>query len=244
MERYFGVPHLQFSCCVIFMALSLGLVKPVLATEPTWGNWLMYFGNQKVNERLNVHTEVQLRMLHATKNLNQQIYRGGLGIDLKTQNTNLLLGYGFIRTAVIDPAPEQLNRFDEHRVFQQFIHRHRVSRAHVQHRKRIEERFFEDDVQLRFRYFLAVQVPLSTQGMERTKYYLAASNEVFLLPDRHIFDRDRLYGALGVILSPHLRTEFGVMRQMRSKSASHQFQISIFNQLPLQRQQRIDKDAV
>lgn len=195
----------------------------------------MYFGNQRVNERMIIHNEAQFRMVSGTGGLDQQIYRGGLGIDLKPQNNNLLLGYGFIRTMSLDSPTGQIEHSDEHRIFQQFIHRHDVKRVKFQHRKRLEERFFEDDINFRFRYFLGIQFPLSANRMEEAKYYLSAYNEVFLLPSKDAFDRDRLYGAVGFVFSPHLRTELGVMRQMQSESTTHQFQISIFNTLPLHR---------
>lgn len=59
---------------------------------------MIYFGNNKLNEKFNIHNEVQYRNYNAVGDLEQLLLRTGLGYNLTPNNNNLLLGYGFIRS--------------------------------------------------------------------------------------------------------------------------------------------------
>ena len=60
------------------------------------GNWFIYFGNQKINNRWNWHNEVQYRNFNFIGDLQQLLLRTGIGYNLTENNNNILLGYGFI----------------------------------------------------------------------------------------------------------------------------------------------------
>ena len=68
------------------------------AQDSDLGNWIIYFGNKQINERINWHHEVQYRNYNAIGDLEQLLLRTGLGYNLTENNNNLLLGYGFIRS--------------------------------------------------------------------------------------------------------------------------------------------------
>ncbi len=195
------------------------------AQESNLGNWLIYIGSKKVNEKLNIHHEVQYRNYNTIGDLEQLLLRTGVGYNL-TDNSNLLLGYGFIRSENYVPNTDIKNRVDEHRIFQQFITKAKVGKIGMQHRYRFEQRFVNDDFKMRFRYFLGLSLPLKFQ--ENDKFYLSGYNEIFLNTDGVIFDRNRVYGGLGYRISKALRLELGYMNQYFTAAQRDQINILLF----------------
>jgi hypothetical protein len=55
----------------------------------------------------------------------------------------------------------------------------------------------------------------------------------FLNAQKPIFDRNRLYGAIGYVFSKYVKAEVGFMAQTLKSTNRNQFQIVLFNNLPL-----------
>ena len=56
---------------------------------------------------------------------------------------------------------------------------------------------------------------------------------MFINAESPLFDRNRLYGALGYVINKNFKVEAGFMAQTLEKTNRNQFQIVIFNNLPL-----------
>lgn len=213
----------------LFYLILFSVVFNITEAQTT-GNWLMYFGNQKINNRVSVHNEIQYRNYNAIGDLEQLLIRGGIGYNLTENNNNLLLGYGFIQSEV-EGNNEGVKPIIEHRVFEQFITNQQFGRFSLSHRYRFEQRFVSSNVLYRFRYFLAAKMALSKPTITSKTFYVAAYNEVFLGPTENPFDRNRLYGALGYAFKKQHKVELGFMSQLFSSYQSPQFQIAVFNSL-------------
>lgn len=199
------------------------------------GNWFIYIGNHKVNNKWNWWNEVQYRNYNFLGDLQQLLLRTGIGYDLTENNNNVLLGYGFINSKGYTPNSDTKTGIKEHRIYQQFITRQNFGRVFIQHRYRIEERFLPDDFQMRFRYFLSFNIPVNNKTMTEKTVYVSTYNEVFLNIQNSVFDRNRLYGALGYIINKDLRAEVGFMAQTLENINRNQFQLVLFNNLPFNR---------
>ena len=197
------------------------------------GNWLIYFGNQKINQNWNWHNEIQYRNYDFIGDTNQLLLRTGFGYNLTENNNNVLLGYAFINTKKYIPNSDQKQESDEHRIFQQFITKQNFGRFYFLHRYRVEERFLLDDFQMRMRYFFNVNLPLNKKTLDKNAIYLAAYNEIFVNTEKPLFDRNRIYAALGFVVNKNFKVEAGFMSQILEQSNRNQFQIVIFNNLPL-----------
>lgn len=217
---------------IIKILTLLLLSKTINAQKSDVGNWFIYFGNQKINNKWNWHNEIQYRNFNFIGDVNQLLFRTGLGYNLTENNNNLLLGYSFINTQKYLPSSTIKIGTNEHRIFQQFITRKKLNRVYLQHRVRIEERFLPTDFQMRFRYLLSLNIPLNKSSMEKNSFYLSAYNEIFLNGQQSLFDRNRLYGAIGYIINNNLKTEAGFMAQTLQTSNRNQFQIAVFNNIP------------
>ena len=202
------------------------------AQKSNSGNWFIYFGNQKINSKWNWQNEVQYRNFNFMGDLSQLIVRTGIGYNLTENNNNILLGYGFINSQKYLPNSNNKVGTTEHRIYQQFITRQNFNKVFLQHRYRIEERFLPNDFQMRFRYFLGINIPINKPNIEKNAYYLSAYNEIFINAKQNIFDRNRFYGAIGYVINKNIKIEAGYMAQTAETNNINQFQIVVFNNTP------------
>jgi hypothetical protein len=212
--------------------LLLLLTSSINAQKSEVGNWFLYLGNQKINDRWNLHSELQYRNFNFVGDLEQLIIRTGLGYNLSENNNNILLGYAYIYSEPYIASTTDKRETDEHRVFQQFITKQSFGRLNVQHRYRFEQRFLQDDFKMRFRYLLLLNIPINKKTMEKTAVYVSLSNEIFINTERNHYDRDRVYGGIGYCFNKNFKMEVGLMSQLLSSNSRAQFQIMIFNNLP------------
>jgi len=215
-----------------FTVLGLGSIL-TFAQKSDLGAWYMYFGNNKISKKLNWHNEIQYRNFDAVGDLEQLLIRTGIGYDLTENNNNVLLGYGFILSQpyVNDEKKENI----EHRIFQQYITKQKFGRFYLQHRYRLEERFLEDDFRMRFRYMLGVNIPITQKEMLPKTLYASVYNEIFLHFNNPVFDRNRVYGALGYVINKNMRIEAGYMNQIQENRNRGQIQIGFYNNIPFTR---------
>ena len=222
LKKYYFITTIFLLLCTIALH----------AQKSNTGNWFIYFGNQKINKKWNWHNEVQYRNFNFMGDLSQLLVRTGIGYNLTENNNNILLVYGFINSQKYLSNSNEKVGTNEHRVFQQFITRQSFNKVFLQHRYRIEERFLPNDFQMRFRYFLGINIPINKPRLEKNAYYFSAYNEIFINAQQNIFDRNRLYGAIGYIFNKNIKMEAGYMAQTLESTNRNQFQIVIFNNIP------------
>lgn len=207
------------------------ITSTVVAQSSNLGNWFIYLGNKKINNRWNIHHEAQYRNYNAIGDLEQLLLRTGVGYNLTENNNNVLLGYGFIHSQNYVAEGEKVSN-NEHRIFQQFITLQSIGRVAVQHRYRYEQRWIENTpFRQRFRYFISLNIPLNTTSMtEKSVVYFSTYNEIFLNDRGNIFDRNRLYGGIGYKINKMVRLELGYMNQFLSNYGRDQINlISLIN---------------
>lgn len=213
-----------------FLFLFIALIIFVVANgqRSDLGNWLIYFGNKQVTSDVNWHHEVQYRNYNAIGDLEQLLIRTGMGYNLTENNNNVLLGYGFIHGQNYIGDTDEKVGINEHRIFQQFITRQSFGRFNFQHRYRLEQRFIAEDFRLRFRYFLSLNVLMNNKSMIANTWYLSLYNELFLNTQQTHFDRNRLYGGVGYVLSDTIRFEVAYMNQFLPNFSRDQVNIVAF----------------
>ena len=216
----------------LFVFLLIGINNSLYSQKSDIGNWFIYFGNQKINQNWNWHNEIQYRNYDFIGDTNQLLLRTGLGYNLTENNNNVLLGYAFVNTHKYIPNSDQKQESNEHRIFQQFITKQNFGRFYFLHRYRVEERFLPDDFQVRLRYFLNATIPLNKKTLDKNAIYFSTYNEIFVNTEKPLFDRNRIYAALGFVINKNFKVEAGFMSQILEQSNRNQFQIVIFNNLP------------
>ena len=147
--------------CIRFLVLGslLGF------SQQETGNWLMYFGTNKISEKFSIHSEAQYRNhTISPTNIEQLLLRTGLNYHFKP-NASATFGYAHIGNHVYE-SDRKSPETEEHRIWQQFLSTNNLGRVRFEHRYRLEQRFIEADFKIRFRYRLMLFVPLNRQKIE------------------------------------------------------------------------------
>jgi hypothetical protein len=217
----------------IKITLVLLLLNTVaIAQKSDYGNWLIYFGNKQIDKKWNWHREMQLRNYNVLGDVDQLLLRTGIGYNLSENNNNILLGYAFINSNRYFANSNEKTSSNEHRIYQQFITRQSFGRLNLLHRYRIEERFMADNVNLRFRYYLLLNLAINKPYIQKGAIYASLYNEIFLNAISPVFDRNRIYAGLGYVVNNNFRFELGSMAQVQENDTRSQFQVIVFNNIP------------
>lgn len=197
-----------------FRGAFLLILLPVslLAQEGGTGNWMMYFGMNKLNEQFSLHTEVQYRNHTITPNeIEQLLLRTGLNYHF-SREAFASAGYAYIASYEFE-SPQKPPESTEHRIWQQFILNNRIGPLKFEHRYRIEQRWVNNDFRSRFRYRLMLFIPLNSRQIEAGSLFLGLYDEIFVNGEWDFFDRNRLYGALGYQLNRTSNIQVGLLHQ-------------------------------
>ena len=198
------------------------------------GAWYMYFWNTQIKQGpWGLQGDIQYRNWNAIGDLEQLLIRGGLTYTPKKANIKFTLGYGNIQTGTYGSNNETST---EHRIYQEALFPQKIGeRFYLTHRLRHEQRFVENqDFRTRYRYNMFVNVPLNKKEITDHTFYLAFYNELFINGQRKIasnrtvalFDRNRLYGALGYAIKKQMKVQLGIMRQTTDALGKNQMQLS------------------
>lgn len=216
---------------ILFVLTGLIFSLNACSQQEKLGGWLSYFGNQSFKTKWNIHNEFQYRKPNLSETNNMFFIRTGVGLNLSENNNNLLLGYGYFQTTTKINESES-NVIREHRIFQQYILKNDFDKFHLQHRIRLEERFFSNDFKLRFRYFLGATIPLNKTELSQNTIYISLYDEFFLNTQNNLFDQNRAYGGLGYFISKNLKTELGLLNLHTTNQNQYIIQFSLFNNIP------------
>lgn len=208
----------------------------ILSKVQAQSGWYTLFGNDKLRKGFDLHYEAQYRNHNAIGQLDQLLLRTGIGYSFNDKNQNILIGYGFIHNKMAEYFEDGLTdserealMFNEHRIFQQYIIKHSISRLLLTHRYRFEQRFFRSNEALRARYFLSASLPLNKPLITEGTVYLNGYNELFMTFKDTYYDRNRTYFAFGYGVSNNLKVELGYLREDILGEIFNHFQISLFN---------------
>ena len=215
---------------IIFCFICI-IQHTVNAQSNNLGNWIIYFGNQKINDKWNIQSDFQYRDYRLLGQRNQFLARAGLGYNLKPQNHNLLIGYAYVATDTYDENDLNRSTKIENRIYQQYLFKNKVGSNFLTHRFRLEERFFPNAFGLRARYFISFQKSFG----EENKNYFSTYNEFFYDIKDPKFDRNRFYGGIGKAINKSIRLETGYMVQIQKNITRGQLQLILFNNLPFKK---------
>ena len=166
-------------------------------------------------------------------------------------NLNVILttGYGFVDTFQYGEYPVPY-RFPEHRLFEQVLLKHKVGKFDLQHRYRLEQRFFgvrsdpainridSSRYENRFRLLTRVNIPLTADK----KYYIGTFDEFFINFGKNVaanvFDQNRSMWHWDFLLPKATKIEIGYLLQIiqqrngRILEYNHTLQVNLFSNLP------------
>jgi len=195
------------------------------------GNWLMYFGTNKIHDDWSIHTEVQYRNHELAPNtVEQLLLRTGLNYHINSSNS-VTLGYGFIPSYVYE-SDQKEPEVTEHRIFQQLIMINKIGRVKFEHRYRVEQRWVNNVNNLnsyrnRLRYRLMAFIPINKPVIEEGTFFIGIYDELFMNTKNTFFDRNRFYTALGYQVSKPLQVQLGYLYQRVNPFGKHHLQLGV-----------------
>jgi hypothetical protein len=203
--------------------------------EGDTGAWYMYFFNApSQTSQWGLQGDVQYRNWDLGGDLEQLVLRGGLTWRPKSGDATFTLGFANITSGEFGSSSTTNT---ENRTYQEALLPQKISeRFYLRHRFRYEQRWVDNqDFRTRYRYAIFIDVPLNKTDLKKGAWYLAFYDEIFLNGQRDIgngntvevFDRNRLYGALGYSLSDKLRLQGGYMHQYSNNISKGQVQLSL-----------------
>lgn len=225
----------------VFLWVGLCQVTPLSAQVKSdqLGAWYMYFWNTQLKEsQIGFQGDIQYRNWDMIGDLEQLLLRGGVTYQPTHKQAKFTLGYGHITTGELGSGKSTST---ESRIYQEALIPQQVGKwVFLTHRFRYEQRFVEgQDFRTRYRYNLFLNIPLNQSELTQGAVYLALYNELFINGQREIgpnrtveiFDRNRLYGALGYCWAKNMRVQAGYMRQTTDALSKGQVQLSLHHRI-------------
>ena len=215
----------------IILGLSILLLSNnILAQkEESLGSWLMYFGTHKLNDKLSLHYETQLRNYKVTSNFNQLLPIVGVNYKIDA-NAMVTAGYALIPTQSEFESGWNETMSIENRIWQQFILRNMIKNISLRHRYRLEQRWINrdnfTDYKNRARYMISAKIPLSNK--EDFPLFLSVYDEIFLNISNTPFDQNRLFGALGFQINKSMNVQAGYLRHRSGDLNLNRLQVAVF----------------
>ena len=201
----------------------------IFAQQSEIGNWIMYFGMNKVSDKLSIHSEIQYRNYTVVPdNIEQLLLRIGLNFHF-SDKAFVSAGYAYISSYEYD-SQQKSPEVEENRIWEQFILKNNVGRVKFEHRYRIEQRWVNQDYKNRLRYRLMLFIPINKPIIEKGSIFFGLYDEIFINTNDPFFDRNRLYGALGYQFNKPTSLQVGMMHQQSNTYGKWYLQFAlVFN---------------
>jgi hypothetical protein len=185
--------------------------------------WFMFVNSTKINKKWATHLDLQYRTSDNWAHKRNLMFRPGLTYLISNKH-EVTLGY-LLNESYTYPEAAADYQLTEHRIWEQYVFKHKIKTVAASHRFRLEQRFIgrhnaDELFSQRLRYFFRFIVPLQKEAKTFEKgVFVALQNEVFVnlqnnkkLNDSY-FDQNRAYGALGYRVSKKFDVEAGYMNQ-------------------------------
>lgn len=167
----------------------------------------------KHDKKWMAYLELQDRAIEEFSKPDYYEVKGGIGYNID-KNNQPFIGIGRYGT-----YKESKFYQEEFRIWLQYIFSLKISKLKIDHRLRAEKRFFYfpqsglADNTSRFRYRMALTLPLNKEKIEPNTFFLNAFEEVFAGPNAPNFKRNRLFGGFGYQLNDYIGANMGYMWQ-------------------------------
>lgn len=224
----------KFNILIFCIIILLPTLSHAQINQNKLGAWYMYFFSTSIKESSwGIQGDLQYRNWDLGGDLEQLLIRSGLTYKPKQANIKFTLGYGNITSGSYGSSNSTSS---ESRIYQEALFPVKFGkRISTNHRFRFEQRFVEgQDFRTRYRYNLFINVPLNKPEIGDKTLYLALYNEIFINAQKSIgegrsvelFDRNRLYTALGYQIKKGIKVQLGVMNQTTNTWKKNQMQLS------------------
>jgi hypothetical protein len=223
---------------ILITALLFCLLPAAAQTPPKDINqhqqgWLGYFNQTRLTNKFGFWFDVHARRIDWLERWNTLMIRPGVTYYVN-DHVRLTAGYALVGHY---PAAGLATIRPEHRAWQQVLWTSRSKKLQTQQWVRLEQRFnrkiANDQLQegynfnYRFRYLLALFVPLKGDFIQKGVPFIAFNNEVHINAGKQItynhFDQNRFFVGLGYQFSKTVNAQLGYMNLFQQLPAGNRF---------------------
>ena len=184
----------------------------MLSQTPGLGTWNVLNVEINFNDKWGAFYEGQLRSQKLYNHFFYHETKGGFSYSVAPK-TSLLIGTGQFATYNFDGNFES-PVLHETRLWEQLTLTNEIGRFKLEHRYRIEQRFFTNgDYRNRFRYRLNALLPLNKEKIEKGAAYLNVFEEIFLTNTSPFFERSRTTAGIGYAFNNTLTMQLSYVYQ-------------------------------
>lgn len=180
------------------------------------GSWNIINVNMKMNLKINVFTEAQLRSLSFYNEFHYYEYKTGVSYKINP-NFSITTGIGSYNTYSQGGNFELPSQNRETRTWFQINMKNPLEFVTFEHRYRAEQRFTSNGYKNRFRYRIGVTIPLKEKKIVPKSFYLSAWNEIFFTDNEPYFERNRLFFGGGYEFTKNAAIQLGYIYQFDYK---------------------------
>ena len=176
------------------------------------GGWYLVNLNYHFTQKFTLYTEVQTRSQHVFDDFYYRELKGGLNYKL-TDDMNVFVGYGNYKTYTYPGNYEKPVEVNENRLWEQFVYTTNLGRIDIENRVSIEQRWLNTVYHNRFRYRLALSIPVNRPKIQDKTFFPVAFDEVFFTNKGPYFLRNRIFGGAGFRFAKVATVQMSFLRQ-------------------------------
>jgi hypothetical protein len=217
----------------LFVLLLFCIPCKLFAQQNRFSGWAALFHSQRLSPKWGISFDAQFRSSDRYDYLQNTLLRPSVNYYFD-KNKIAALGYAFIATNGRTTTGTKTFR-PESRTWEQIIINTKVGKTStLQHRFRLEQRFLGNTTAKndyyyaqRLRYFARAVVPFKRDSVFTKGPFLGLQNEVFVNVqtknnvNKHLFDQNRAYVAVGYRLHKKADLEFGYLNQYTKQAESY-----------------------
>lgn len=195
-----------------------------LTPEDKLGIWYDLGGNHKISKKASIETYTQFWLYEINNDFNFFLLKLGYTYQFNSSFTGTLyLGYSDFDENI----NSSLSHTYERRITEQMVFKHKINKTPIDHRFRIEHRFFQKDNSkskiARLRYRIGSKVELGSA------LFLRLHDELLLTPKSTNTPENRFYIGIGFNMTPSSNLQFGYMNRHTSNNENlHRLQVGLF----------------
>ncbi|MEB0262374.1 MULTISPECIES: DUF2490 domain-containing protein [unclassified Mucilaginibacter] len=230
----------------VLLLITILIPCKLFAQDNRFSGWAALFHSQKFSDKWGMSFDAQFRSANHYDYLQNVLLRPSVNYYFDN-NKMAALGYAYIATNNKVAGVETFR--PESRIWEQLIINTKISKATtLQHRFRLEQRFLGNTTAKndhyfaqRLRYFARAVVPLKKTDAFTKGMFLGLQNEIMVnvqnnqKVNKHFFDQNRAYVALGYRLHKKADIEFGYLNQFVQQASAtyfnHVLQAAIYTRL-------------
>lgn len=192
-----------------FFVASLAAV----GTQAQVGSWSILSAKYGLSPKWSVFGEAQIRSTSFYNNFHYYEFKGGGTYNLD-KNFSVSLAGGRYNTFQQGGNFLEPEVNDEFRLWQQIAISEYLERIKIEHRYRLEQRWTSNGFRTRYRFRVNAIVPINKRKMAPGTWYVAASNEIFLIDRPTYFERNRFAVLLGRQFTQQVTAYVGYLYQL------------------------------